>query len=233
MVHPPTMNPPTKIIGPSQPRAAGSDAYESPLAVALRESVAARRVYVHDVSGILGKTDKIAVRAPTKGEQDAALIKARKYVRELVGDDKDAGEDADIMTDAKAAAIVQAAVRYAGDGAKPGVHPAFPSVEFVIRNLTPDQIAALLNLVNEARAQEPGGQRPITPDDVENIVEAVAKTPEPMTAHAVLATMSRESLSAALVLVCLKLDAARKVAAMAAAEETATPSAPSPGDRLT
>lgn len=214
------MNP--TIIQPSQPTRAAAESYESPLAKALLEAVANRKTYVHDVSGILGLGHKIAVRAPTKGEQDAAIVKARKYVRELTGEDKEAAEDNDILTDAKAAAIVQAAVRYAGEGAAPGMHPAFPSVEFVIRNLTPDQIAALLNLVNEARAMEPGGARTLMPDDVDVMVEAIANTPNLVAAQTVLSNVSRESLSAAFVVVCLKLDAARRVAAM---DEPAAPEA--------
>ena len=184
----------------------------SELALRTRNDATKRRLYRHDLAPILGKEDPflVAIRVPTHREQVNALLQAHRYVAQFVESLKteDARKrfeaDADIEADAKAAAIVQVAVRDTD-----GVHVVWPNVGFVSNYLTTDQIAAILNLVNEARAREPGAMAMMTADMVETVAAAVVAADDPAEAYQALAQMQREALSSVVVVLAAKLAEAR------------------------
>lgn len=200
--------------------------YESQLARALRERASNRRKVEFDVSELLGTPGaKVWVRVPTKGEQDLALKRAHEYVARLASGD--GGEqlkaDEDIVQDAKAAAILHAAVRGNDPGVE-GMHPAFPSVRWIIEKLTADQIASLLSLVNEVRSGEAGGVRVLTADEVDALVEVISQS-DLGSAQVAMARFQREALSHLVVVLATRLVAARAAASVydeaAAAAEAA------------
>jgi len=198
---------------------------KSRLALACEERNANRTLHPVNVNGILGVDMKAAIRVPTKGEQDRALIAAWNYAAELARSaDPDAQaavrSDADILQDAKAAALVYAAFRSVDEGAPPGMHPAFPSPRWVYDKLVPDQIAACAHLVNEAKALERGGPGSLQHEAIEAVIEAIYEDPEQ--AATVLATYNRESLSALAVALVMRVVAARGAA------ELSPPPAPAP-----
>jgi hypothetical protein len=189
--------------------------YESSLAKQLRERAGNRRKVEFDVSELLGTPGaKVWVRVPTKGEQDLAVKRAHEYVARLAtGEGGEAiKDDADVTQDAKAAAILHAAIR-GNDAGVEGMHPAFPSVRWIIEKLTADQIASLLSLVNEVRSSEPGGTRVLTDDEIEALVAIINKS-ELQGAQVALAKFQREALSHVVVVLATKLAAARMAAAM-------------------
>jgi len=196
-------------------RATTDGEYESALARQLRERASNRRKVEYDVSELLGTPGaKVWVRVPTKGEQDLALKRAHEYVARLAtGEGSEAlKDDADLVQDAKAAAILHAAIR-GNDAGVEGMHPAFPSVRWIIERLTADQIASLLSLVNEVRSSEPGGTRVLTDDEMEAMVTIISKT-ELEGAQVALARFQREALSHMVVVLATKLSAARMAAAI-------------------
>ena len=201
--------------------------YESHLARALRERASNRRRVEYDVSELLGAPgSKVWVRVPTKGEQDLAIKRAHEYVARLAtgeGGEQLKGDD-DIVQDAKAAAILHAAVRGNDPGVE-GMHPAFPSVRWIIDKLTADQIASLLSLVNEVRSSESGGVRVLTPEEVDALVLVIANS-DLQSAQVTLARFQREALSHLVVVLATRLVAARTAASVhdeaAAAAEAAT-----------
>lgn len=200
---------------PGAARATTDGEYESALARQLRERANNRRKVEYDVSELLGTPGaKVWVRVPTKGEQDLAVKRAHEYVARLAsGEGGEAlKDDADVTQDAKAAAILHAAIR-GNDAGVEGMHPAFPSVRSIIERLTADQIASLLSLVNEVRSSEPGGTRVLTDDEMEALVTIIGKS-ELEAAQVALARFQREALSHMVVVLATKLSAARLASAI-------------------
>jgi hypothetical protein len=184
--------------------------YESQLAKALRERSGNRRKVEFDISELLGTPgSKVWVRVPTKGEQDLALKRAHEYVARIAtGEGGEALKvDNDLVQDAKAAAILHAAIRGNDPGVE-GMHPAFPSVRWIIEKLTADQIASLLSLVNEVRSGEAGGVRVLTPEEIDALVDVISES-DLHSAQVALARFQREALSHLVVVLATRLVAAR------------------------
>lgn len=189
--------------------------YESQLAKALRERAGNRRKVEYDVSELLGTpAAKVWVRVPTKGEQDLAIKRAHEYVARLATGEggEQLKSDDDIVQDAKAAAILHAAVRGNDPGVE-GMHPAFPSVRWIIEKLTADQIASLLSLVNEVRSSEAGGVRVLTPEEIDVLVTVISQS-DLESSQVALARFQREALSHLVVVLATRLVAARQASAI-------------------
>lgn len=189
--------------------------YESQLAKALRERAGNRRKVEYDVSELLGTPGaKVWVRVPTKGEQDLALKRAHEYVARIATGEggEQMKHDVDLVQDAKAAAILHAAIRGNDPGVE-GMHPAFPSVRWIIEKLTADQIASLLSLVNEVRSSEAGGVRVLTPEEVDALVDVISQS-DLQSAQVAMARFQREALSHLVVVLATRLVAARTAASI-------------------
>jgi hypothetical protein len=106
------------------------------------------------------------------------------------------------------------------------MHPAFPSVRWIIEKLTADQIASLLSLVNEVRSSEAGGVRVLTPDEVDALVEVISQS-DLQSAQVALSRFQREALSHLVVVLATRLVAARAASSIhdeaAAAAASAAP----------
>jgi len=192
----------------------------SPIAAAIKARP--RVAHAFEVQGYLSlgsEVRRVRIRVPTKREQDLAVAGAHEYVSKL-GDK--AATDPDVLLDAKNAFIVATAVR---DDAQPDKLPAFPSGGWVVENMTAEQIGALVNLINEVRKHENPGGWIIDDATVEAIASVCAATAESDFPEKALADKSREFLSTVVVLLAIKLAAAR-----ALLDEPATEPAPHEGE---
>ena len=206
-------------------------------AAALAARAAARPVEPFDVQGFFGLGDlpipKLGVRIPTQHEQDRALAGAHRYVAEVTGDSPDAKQDPDLLLNAKQAHIAFEFCReLESDGAgtwTPTGYPAFPSPTWAAKHLTVEQIAVLVNLANEVRAKH--APSPVELDDatLEAVASVCATHAGGDLPEAVLAGYPREWLTHALVLVSLKLQAARAALDAQAPTDPAPPPAPAAG----
>jgi hypothetical protein len=178
---------------------------KSLFAQAIDERKASRVVEGFDVSGLFGLADKpiphIGCRVPTKGEQDRAIIAAHKYIAEIAANAgagaESAKADRDLTQDAKTAAAIFECFREMvpdPDDPKKWIHadwPAFPSHRWAIENLTPEQIAVLLNLANEFRAKQAPSPIGLDEDTVEDYIAVCVNAENP---EYLLVGLSREYL---------------------------------------
>lgn len=162
---------------------------KSPLQAALEAKT--RKLYSFDVSECLGiEGAALRIRVATKFEQDRALIEAHKYVRSLAANDEKAAADPDILNDAKSAFIAFEVTRDATSDM-----PAFNSGRDMLRTLTADQIAYILNLANSVRYKESPGPKDIPQEELNALVEMCFEYASEEIPDAVLAGYSREYLT--------------------------------------
>ena len=193
---------------------------KSLFAQAIDERKSQRVVEGFDVSGFFGLADRplphIGCRVPTKGEQDRAIIAAHKYIAEIAnnagaGSDS-AKSDRDLTQDAKTAAAIFECFREMvpdPDDPKKWIHadwPAFPSPRWAIENLTPEQIAVLLNLANEFRAKQAPSPIGLDDDTVEDYIAVCVTQNNP---EYLLVGLSREYLVQLQILTSARLAASR------------------------
>lgn len=119
---------------------------------------------------------RVAIRVPTKWEQDCARVNATRYVEELAqGTETLKGND-DLLRDALAGFIAYETcreVREEPEGSGTWVltgNPAFMAPKWLCQKLEPERIAVLINLLNEVRAKH--APSPVEIDD--STVEAYA-----------------------------------------------------------
>ncbi len=158
-----------------------------------------------DVNGIFGlagkKVHKINVHVPRKGDEESALIAAHRHVQDLTQGAEAAREDQDIVHDAKAREIIQRACWDEDDSKQ-----AFYGSEWINKNITGDQLGVLLNLVNEARRNEPGATRWDSSDDVvESIITLCVRASDTPLAERVMVQYQREYLTSPVVILALKI----------------------------
>jgi hypothetical protein len=149
-----------------------------------------RPIHEHDVGRLLGlgeTVNRVAIRVPTKREQDLALIGAHEYVDRLSEKVSSAKNDPEILVDAKAAFIVAEACRRAAD---PEKMPTWPGGMWIHENLTSDQIATLLHIVNQVRWRESPTPLAIDDDLLEARIKFAAEA-----AHTDLPDMALSELS--------------------------------------
>lgn len=177
---------------------------KSPLALALEARE--RKLHVIEVGGFFGLGDKpvhrLAVRVNTKAEQDSAIVAAHAYVADKTkgpGSEM-ARADADLLTDAKAIEAVWRACRDPDDPR----YPAFTGgPQWMREHMSTDQIAVLLNLVNDTAAQESPLRQELTAEHVGSLAQLCADhAGSDVPAH-VLATLSHEGLASAFTMLAL------------------------------
>lgn len=166
-----------------------------------------RRLHEFDVGPAFKlATNKIKIRVATKAEQDIALVGAHRYAETKAKDAPSAAQDQDLLGDAKSAFVVFASCR---DFETPEKMPAFMAPEWMMDNLTADEIAYLLNLVNEVRTAESPAPKDLSDAVVEDLIGLCAENAGNDIPEAVLAHMSREYLTSLAVLISMKLVDAR------------------------
>ncbi len=141
-----------------------ADDRKSDLATAIEAANASRPANVYPVAGLFGLAGKpihkVAFRVNLKSEEDRAIVQAHRYAIKLAGDVEAVRTDDGLLLDAKGRHALFEACRevttdeQGNDTITPW--PAFPSGAWMAENLTTDQIAALLNLYNQTRAEMSG-----------------------------------------------------------------------------
>lgn len=121
----------------------------------------------------LGETiHEVAYRVPTKREQDLAYVGALEYVAKLAAKNHAAKDNPNLLNDAMGAFIIAEGCRRAAD---PEKMPTWPGGEFVIDNLTPDQIAANVRILNQVRDRESPTPTRIEMQTVDDYAERYTK----------------------------------------------------------
>lgn len=169
-----------------------------------------RKTYEFDVGPYVGlgeTVSKIAVRVPTKREQDIALVGAHEYVAQLSAKTPAVKDDPEILLDAKAAFIVAVACRRAEE---PEKMPAWPSGGWLSENLTSDQISVLLNLVNQVRAKESPTPTQISEEQIEAFIAMAALASGTELPDIALAGLPQVYVVQLFVMTAMKLAEARK-----------------------
>jgi len=169
-----------------------------------------RRTYEHDVGPYVGLGEtvaKIAIRVPTKREQDLALAGAHEYVARLAEKTPKLADDPEILFDTKAAFIVAASCRRASN---PDKMPAWPSGGWLHENLTSDQIAVLLRLVNEVREKKSPVPMRIDDTQVEAFANMIAASDGTNLPDMALAAQSHAFVVQLYILTVNKLNELRK-----------------------
>lgn len=200
---------PTSIVKPTEP-------YKSDLAKAIESRP--RDVTTYPVSGFFGlgskPIHKVAFRVNVKSEEDHALVQAHRYVINIAAGAESAKHDGDLLSDAKTRHALFSACREVTTDAQGNDTitnwPAFPGPEWMADQLTTDQIACLLNLYNQTRAEQAGWLDDFADETIEDMLEVAAEAGErnPV-ARAGLAELPREQIQYLLERCALKLRAAR------------------------
>lgn len=184
---------------------------EGKSALALAIETRRRKAYEFSVQGFFSLGEKpihkIAVWVNTKFEQDKAVVAAHQVVQQLTAEAESARKDEDLLLDTKTTQILFQACRRAeaGDEEKGYMYSAFPSPEWMRKNLTTDQLAVLINLYNEVRRKEAPIQSSITLEQVESVSKMCAENAASDVPEAVLAIFDREWMTQAFVLLSMKL----------------------------
>lgn len=179
------------------------EVYKSEIAAAIEQRE--RKLYEFDVGGFFSLGDRpvprLAIRALTKSEENAALVAAHALAKEWARGDADTRSDADLLDDLKLKEALQRACFVAGKTTKGG-HPiqAFPGGRWMEDHFTTEQIAVLHNLLLEVRRAESPLLWSIELADVMALAEGCAKTRDSDMPEALLASCSREYLTAAFTL---------------------------------
>lgn len=141
-----------------------ADDRKSELATAIEAANASRPCNVYPVAGLFGlgskPIHKIAIRVNLKSEEDRALVQAHRYAIKLAGDVEAVRTSDGLLLDAMARHALFEACREVTTDDKGNdtitQWPAFPSGAWLAENFTSDQVAALLNLYNQTRAEMSG-----------------------------------------------------------------------------
>lgn len=168
-----------------------------------------RKTFDFDLSqyiSVAASMPKVRVRVATKFEQDRALVAAHNYVKELASSNEKAASDPDILEDAKSAAIAFECCR---DAESKNDMPAFNSPKDMMRTLTADEIAVLVNLCNEVRAKVSPAPKDISRDTLESLIKMCVDHVGDDIPEAVFANFGREYLTHMVVLLCCELTEAR------------------------
>lgn len=173
------------------------------LAIETRE----RASHEFEVQGFFGLGDKeihkIAIRINTKADEDAAIVAAHKYVKSASDGIEEVKSDGDILNDGKAIEALFRSCRAAGEAE--GVdYPVFPGPIWMRKNLTTDQIAALLNLYQEVRRIEAPVPWTLTTDEVLRVARVCSKTSQTDIPDDYLGSRPKEWVTQAFILLSQK-----------------------------
>jgi hypothetical protein len=173
-----------------------------------------RKYIIVDVShlGLVGLGEKpiakIAFRVNVKGEEDAAIVNAWRYV-EALAKGTDAVKDEDLTRDAKLCHALWTACREVDEKGSLGVSGAFPSPGWMRDNLDSDELAALLNIYNDVRFRKSPFPYEFTDDEVERVAMLCADGAATEIPTAMLAGMPREIVAQYVILLSCKLRQSR------------------------
>jgi hypothetical protein len=191
---------------------------------------AGRKAHIFPVNDFLGpeQTRKLAIgiRVNRKFEDDDAFAKAHAYAARRAkdaGDGADAAKkDFDILGDAKLIETLWYACREVvdPDDFSKGVteYNAFPGPEWMRKNLSSDQLAALWNLYLEARRKDFPARYNLEEDRIEALAEMAGKHADTDIPESVLGAYAREAVTHAFVVVSRWLWEARTASAALLAE---------------
>lgn len=191
-----------------------SKEYVSPLAKALAERP--RNVHEKDIAaffGLAGKPiPKLGIWVPMKSEQDAALDSAHAAIS--AKKTESAKSDEDIIRDLKACHILHRCCLDPTPKKKPSdgstyYDPAFPSPQWMCDHFSTEQIAVLINLVNDVRRIEGPGPKELDDSTIEAMHNAAVKA-DPDGAADFLAGCDREFLAQLYIAEAHELEAARR-----------------------
>ncbi len=190
-----------------QPMSSGQSQELSELAQAVLARP--RKTYEFDIGPYVGLGERvgtIAVRVPTKREQDLALVGAHEYIAKLADKNDRIKDDPEILLDTKAAFIVATACRRASN---PDKMPAWPSGGFIHEHLTADQIAVCLNIVNQVRAKDSPTPTAIDSQIVDALSVRYATMAETDLPDLEVAAMPHSYLVQLYIMTCAKLEESR------------------------
>lgn len=167
-----------------------------------------RKTYEFSVDKFVALGDevyKIAIRVPRKREQDSALDSARKYVARMLDKGEKPEDAAEFFQDAKCAAIVAVCCL----DPKQDMLPVWPNIDVVCEDLTSDQIAILVRLIEEVRAKELPYSNAIDDDRVEAFAMMAAATANTDMPDEILTPLPHPHLVGLYIMTALKLQEAR------------------------
>lgn len=190
---------------------------QSELLTAIQERK--RPVHEFEVNGLVGLSKepirKVAIRVATKREQDLAIAGAHAYVAKLAEKTPSVASDPDVLLDAKACYILATVLRDPGTESDPNRSdkmPIFPTGEVIADKLSTEQIAALIALANQVRRIESPAAEEIGEDLVQAVVQLCSSLSDTDLPEAALARFTRVQLEQLIILLCMRLDTARKIA---------------------
>ena len=212
-----------------------ADDRKSELATAIEAANASRPANVYPVAGLFGlggkAIHKIAIRVNLKSEEDRALVQAHRYAIKLAGDVEAVRTSDGLLLDAMARHALFEACREVTTDDKGNdtitQWPAFPSGGWMAENFTTDQIAGILNLYNQTRAEQAGWLEDFSAETIEDMLDVAAQAGERnAVARAGLAQLPREQIQYLLERAAVQLRAARADLAAMAKVDDAAPAAP-------
>lgn len=145
---------------------------------------------------------EIAVRVPTKGEENRARAGAKAQLKKLKVEDEDSGLGEELKVDAATVHILHASCR---DPKNPKFVHAFPSPSWMEEHLTNDELHVLLNHVNDHTAKCSPIQTALEDETVEAYITNLAAMADSDIADVMLARLPREWLIQYAILVSEKL----------------------------
>lgn len=183
----------------------------SEVVLALKERLANRPHKVVDCQEFISAGGRsfgqVSIRVATKSEENAALLQAERFIREMTADSKSELKDPDIVDDVKTVHILHAVVRDAKD---PKNFPAFPSPKWMMQHLTRDEIGALLNISASYQAEVSPLRVTIDDESVELLADGLAQfASNPEATRIAFGDKTRAWLEEAMVLLAVKYDAAK------------------------
>jgi hypothetical protein len=188
----------------------GDGQYKSALAKAIEQRE--RKLHVFEVNNFFGLGDKpilrIAIRVPTKAEEDKAVVQAHAYVNtKATGDSESARTDHDLLNDAKVAAVLHSAcfVPPEEGSASRVLYQAFPGGQWMRDNLTADQLGVLFHHLLEVKRADSPLATAIDYDTTEALARACWMAADSDIPEAMLSKCDRDYLTQSFVLLSVKL----------------------------
>lgn len=182
--------------------AEGEHPAKSPLAEAIESNKP--KAYPFAVQGMFGLGQrpirKVAIHAPRKGEDEAAVKEAVTRIDEFSEGNETLKNDPDLTNDAKAMAIIQRAVWTEDEKMQ-----AFPGVAWMRQHFTGNHVGQLINLINEVRVKEAGIDWGLSAERIDATVQLCVRAASTDIPERVLSQFQREYLTSLVVLLCLRI----------------------------
>jgi hypothetical protein len=183
---------------------------KSPLVEAIEKRE--RRTWTFEAQSFLQKgfpkLGKYRMRVVTCEEQENALFMAKRHVKEKVAAAKaepEMAQDADLIGNAKVAYVMYEACR---DLEKDG--PAFPSGKWLVKNLSTDELAVLVNHYHEILKLSGPIDLDLSTERVEGLAAVMAAHAETDAPNMVLMAFTREQVCEIAIRLSLLLKEARQ-----------------------